>query len=75
MTDKELRAFLDLMMCSDPWPITWDEGTSEDAMKELANRDSLKRGYDSWIVADHELTAEARNERAAFLDEKKANDQ
>ena len=53
MNDLEFRAFLSLMMCSDPWP-TGDE-SENNVLIELAVKESVKRGFDSWIVAYHEF--------------------
>ena len=54
MDDKTFRAFLDLMMCSDPWPVK-DDGSSHTLMNDLALDESSRRGYDSWYVAFHEF--------------------
>lgn len=54
MTDKEYRAFMDLLMCSDPWPVT-DQGTG-DGQAELvafADAEAEKRGFETWIHAFH----------------------
>ena len=52
MTDKEAIAFWNLMMVSDPWPLS---ETYHDIMWQLADKEAIKRGYDSWIVAYHEF--------------------
>jgi hypothetical protein len=52
MNDQELRALLDLLMCSDPYP-TCDRG--EEILKALARRESINRGYDGWIDAYHRM--------------------
>lgn len=52
MKDTEFRALLTLFMASDPTPL------SEEEDKEVGNmldRESNKRGYDSWVVAYHEF--------------------
>ena len=55
MDDNEFRAFLDLMMCSDPWPIP--PGSSGDdeqgTLLDLAEKESNARGFDDWIEAYH----------------------
>lgn len=52
MGDREFRAFLDLMMCSDPNPA----GEEVDAiLKRWADEESQRHGFDNWIVAFHEL--------------------
>ena len=52
MNDYEYRAFLNLLMCSDPWPC---DKQSERKMMDFADREAFKRGFDSWIVAYHEF--------------------
>ncbi|KKK92390.1 hypothetical protein LCGC14_2703410 [marine sediment metagenome] len=56
MTDLQLRAFLDLLMCCDPWPV--DDDTSQDQMTCLADMESAKRGYGDWYTAFHEFKRE-----------------
>ena len=55
-TEDRFRAFLDLLMCSDPWPVR-DSGSVDEAnhaaMIELANAEAKFRGYDSWVEAFH----------------------
>lgn len=59
MNDIEYRVFLDLMMCSDPWPV--DDGVgmlnTNSLMNDVANRLAVDRGYASWIEAYHEHEA------------------
>jgi len=54
MEDKEFRAFLDLIMVSDPWPL---EGESQSLIEGLATREAESRGYPDWITAYHEFKA------------------
>jgi len=54
MTDKEFRAFLDLMMFSDPWPVA-DDGKSHRILTEWANREANNHGYGDWVEAYHLL--------------------
>lgn len=54
MNDWEYRAFMDLLMCSDPWPIE-DDPHSHMELVAFANREAAKRGYDSWIAAYHDF--------------------
>ena len=51
MLDIEYRALLDLMMCSDPWPVSDSE--NQDIIKRFAKREARKRGFDSWVAAYH----------------------
>jgi hypothetical protein len=55
MNDMEFRAFLDLMMCSDPWPVAIDSEPfdTHQQMIDVANRLALDRGYSDWIDAYH----------------------
>ncbi len=52
MSDKEFIAFMDLLMCSDPWPVV-SEQDSQDVLIELAESEARKRGYRDWISAHH----------------------
>lgn len=59
MNDIEFRCFLDLLMCSDPWPVPADNHygvDNQDTMISYADKESQARGYDSWIDAYHRLT-------------------
>ena len=62
MTKVELRAFLDLMMVSDPWPL---EEPAHEIMIVLADRESEKHGFENWIVAYHELPSFAQDREDA----------
>lgn len=53
MNDSEFRAFLDLLMCSDPWPVLLDSG--QIILENFANQEAKKRGYETWVVAFHEF--------------------
>jgi hypothetical protein len=53
MTKEQLRAFLILLMCSDPWPVN-DEGNF-DILANFANGESQRHGYNDWIEAYHAL--------------------
>jgi len=57
MNEKEYRAFLDLLMCSDPWPIK-DGGKNHKILEAFANKEATKFGHEDWIVAYHRLEAE-----------------
>ena len=61
MTDPQYRAFLDLLMCSDPWPISGASGdAAQNVLILLADDEAIKRGYGSWIDAYHEHPEETR---------------
>ncbi len=53
MNNIEYRAFLDLMMCSDPWPVaeTPQGLDTQRLMVDVANRLANDRGYRDWIDA------------------------
>jgi hypothetical protein len=53
MNNQEFRAFLDLLMCSDPWPVG-DDGESQRIMKNWANDQARLRGYKDWVDAWHD---------------------
>jgi len=58
MNDFEYRAFLDLLMCSDPWPIRgddWNGRSAHSTLVALADKEARRRGLQNWIVAFHEL--------------------
>ena len=56
MTDKQYRAFMDLMMCCDPWPVGSESGDDgHETLLALADEQAQARGYDSWYVAYHEF--------------------
>lgn len=54
MNDKEYKAFLSLLMCSDPWPVEPDKGEQE-LLKSYANQEVVERGYFDWIEALHKM--------------------
>lgn len=53
MDDLTYKEFLALMMCSDPWPL--DGAQSRTILEQFADKEALKRGYENWIVAYHEM--------------------
>lgn len=53
MVTKELQAFLNLMMVSDPWPLSPEARVRLEA---LAGRESRRRGYETWVEAHHSLS-------------------
>jgi len=59
MEDQEFRCFLDLLMCSDPWPIDDVIGpqdvNSQKVLDDLADRLSRERGFADWIAAYHQF--------------------
>ena len=68
MTDLEYRMFLDLLMCSDPWPVGTERGSDgHEILIEFADKQAHERGFDNWIVAFHEFLTGAA--LTAALDE------
>jgi len=52
MNHLEFRAFLSLLMCSDPWP----EGVDgENLLKDWADREARHRGFIDWVEAYHQM--------------------
>ena len=51
LSNEEAVAFWNLMMVSDPWPLTKPE---ENVLQRLADNEAKARGFDSWYVAYHE---------------------
>lgn len=49
MSDLEFKIFMDLLMCSDPWPMA----SGQDEMEALANKEAVKRGFPDWVTATH----------------------
>jgi len=54
MNNTEFRAFLDLLMCSDPWPVKPDNNTQYTLIK-FADKESQNRGFTDWIEAYHKM--------------------
>ena len=56
MDDRQFRAFLDLLMSCDPWPVQdTGSGTGEPDLIRLATTEAKKRKFDSWEVAFHDF--------------------
>lgn len=60
MDDNEFKAFMDLLMCSDTWPIDPDTDTradrdSQKLLEAYANKEAKKRGFSDWIEATHKM--------------------
>lgn len=51
MNDKEFRAFMDLLMCSDPWPV--DDKNNQAIIEALADKEAKRRQFGDWITAYH----------------------
>lgn len=52
MTKEQLAAFLSLMMCSDPSPLTLEQDAE---LLAFADQESGRHGYGDWIEAYHAL--------------------
>lgn len=53
MTVKQYRAFLNLLMCSDPWPTP--DAAENRILCEFADAEAIKHGYTDWIDAYHRM--------------------
>jgi hypothetical protein len=53
MTEEQLKAFVTLMMCSDPWPV--DEPGNQAIIEKFADEESQKHNFRDWIEAYHAL--------------------
>ncbi len=60
MTDKQYRAFLDLLMCSDPWPVNKGGEEGQEILMRLAESEAKHRGYNTWVDAYHLMVMELR---------------
>jgi len=52
LTDAQLRALVDLLMVSDPLPLSWEDRV---ALVTLAGAESEIRGFNDWHAAYHGL--------------------
>ena len=50
MTGAQLRALLNLLMVSDPWPLSEPE---QQTLIDMADAASRLEGFDNWIDAYH----------------------
>lgn len=59
MDSMDFRAFLDLLMCSDPWPVHDELGgeTGQEALLSVANRMAMDYGFTDWLDAYHRHVA------------------
>lgn len=57
MNKKQFRAFLDLIMCCDPWPVddTLATETNEWMVKDFASAHARTLGFTDWVDAYHRL--------------------
>lgn len=64
LSDEEFCSLMDLMMCSDPYPV--DSG--ETVLRQLLNGEAGARGYGSWTEAYHGFETEGPADGAAGRD-------
>ncbi len=50
--DYDYRAILDLVMCSDPWPV---DGGNQEKILVMIDRMGKARGFTDWVEAYHKL--------------------
>ena len=55
MNKDEYRKFLDLLMCSDPWPIEDDGEEGQQILQDYADRKAKEYGWSDWIEAYHQM--------------------
>jgi hypothetical protein len=53
MTKLELHALCNLLMCSDPSPVSDEQ---DEVLQGLANREAQKLGFSDWIDAFHRIS-------------------
>ena len=59
MTSKQYRALLDLLMCSDPWPVGTERGDDgQETVIGLVTEEAMRRGHRDWIEAYHDHTGD-----------------
>jgi hypothetical protein len=57
MDPFELKALVNLLMVSDPWPLTGRLGPEQEKLlKHFADVESRKRSYKDWVDAYHGLS-------------------
>ena len=49
-----LKAFLTLLMCSDPWPVNNDQD-NQITLERFADSESRRHGFTDWIEAYHKI--------------------
>lgn len=52
MNDRQFRALLNLVMASDPTPLSDEE---DDTVRDLLANEAHKRGFMDWIEAFHDF--------------------
>jgi len=52
MDTCDFIALLDLVMCSDPWPVK-DDPSNKIIILNMLNRNAKTRGFSNWIEAYH----------------------
>lgn len=57
MDARTFRGFLDLLMCSDPWPVDRapHRDNSQKIIDEWADKEARRHGYSDWIEAYHKM--------------------
>jgi hypothetical protein len=52
MTNAERRCLMDLLMVSDPWPLS---AKAHEVLTELADKEAEIMGFSNWIEAYHSM--------------------
>jgi hypothetical protein len=53
MTREQLRAFVYLLMCADPWPV--DDENNQLIVDAFADEEAMRHGFNDWVEAYHAL--------------------
>lgn len=73
MKDEEFRALLDLIMCSDPWPV--NDKSNQEIIEAMAKHEAIERGFTGRVDAYHKFQKhdEITNNRCAVCDKRIKN--
>ena len=52
MSEEQYRVLMDLVMCSDPWPLS---DKARGVVTDLMDEEAEARGYETWTDAYHAL--------------------
>jgi hypothetical protein len=52
LTNQECRCLLDLIMVSDPWPLS---KKAKEILEQLADKEASAMGFSNWVEAYHHM--------------------
>ena len=55
MSKTTFKAFCEMLMCADPWPVPESSFDTERVLKDWADIEARRQGYTDWIDAYHKL--------------------